>query len=218
LVPRADKIPDSCAKDLEWFCEYTPFESFVTVNGLHGYGPEVHVPVLGVGTVDFPASQSWAPKVGSPNLSIIMLHNVLHVPSLPCNILAPTRDRVNGSGADLQKEKTYRKPHRVMKEYIRFANGERAGWVMTHQSAPWGNWERIVWKVRSATVPKGPFLAKSPFETGTAQFTGPVLCQWGEEERKLYFASRMDVASTSSDTSTSTDAAEPRPVRRSQSV
>ena len=67
----------SAAKDKEWFTDYHEFTS--TLNGVAG-GP---VPVNGIGTVTLPLKK-FVNKGGYKDL---ILHNVLHAPDLPCNIV-----------------------------------------------------------------------------------------------------------------------------------
>ena len=64
----------SAAKDREWFTDYYPFAS--THNDTAGQP----IQVIGIGTVSLPLKK----KVGTRDY---ILHNVLHVPGLRCNIV-----------------------------------------------------------------------------------------------------------------------------------
>ncbi|KAK3392788.1 hypothetical protein B0H63DRAFT_504839 [Podospora didyma] len=71
------------AKDRDWFVDYEPFQTFAT--GL-GQGK---MEVVGVGSVEIPVEtsgqQSSCSDGGGGNK--LRLHNVLHIPSMLCNIL-----------------------------------------------------------------------------------------------------------------------------------
>lgn len=71
----------SVAKDRSWFgADYIPFESFIT-NLVGG-----STPVVGIGSVELPTKSSPT-KTGRRSHGTIRLKNVLHAPSIFCNII-----------------------------------------------------------------------------------------------------------------------------------
>ncbi|KAJ5775901.1 uncharacterized protein N7511_000912 [Penicillium nucicola] len=78
------------ARDREWFSDdYTPFPTEFK----SGFGEKVQV--LGIGTVLLP-TYAVPPLMGPPSLGIIRLENVLHAPTVRCNIIgSPIIERYN---------------------------------------------------------------------------------------------------------------------------
>jgi len=75
--------PSAC-KDRGWFIDYTPFESFAG-----SWNSDEKIAVVGIGTVVLHVEKS--PELSGPDGNgQLVLHNVLHCPSLFCNIIGYT--------------------------------------------------------------------------------------------------------------------------------
>ncbi|OSS53841.1 hypothetical protein B5807_01191 [Epicoccum nigrum] len=70
------------ANDIIWFKSYHPFSSHIGSI----YAVSAPFPVLGIGTVELAVKASPGPFT-IHGKSTIELHNVLHVPYYPCNVL-----------------------------------------------------------------------------------------------------------------------------------
>ncbi|ORY59291.1 uncharacterized protein BCR38DRAFT_489022 [Pseudomassariella vexata] len=70
-------------KDREWLAEYTPFSSIATVD-LLGSGAEMQI--QGIGAIELPVRRNPNAK-GARSRGTLRLTNVLHIPSLVCNIV-----------------------------------------------------------------------------------------------------------------------------------
>src|SRR5436190_19967120 len=82
FTSRAKSIDcSSVAKDRAWFTDYTPFESEVGNFYIAGT-----VPVKGIGTVELQTKRS-PNHSGKDSYSSLCLTNVLHAPSILCNII-----------------------------------------------------------------------------------------------------------------------------------
>ena len=78
----------SACKEREWFTEYTPFKTFVDPPTMLVVNPgSPGTAALGIGTVDLPVRRSPT-QTGKAAHGILRLHDVLHVPNMPANILA----------------------------------------------------------------------------------------------------------------------------------
>jgi len=80
------------AKDRGWFTQYTPFVSAAR----NGYQTPGHpLRVEGIGIVEIPVKRS--PELSGPEAEgILVLHDVLHIPSFICNIVGyPVQERYN---------------------------------------------------------------------------------------------------------------------------
>ncbi|KAG9203757.1 hypothetical protein G6514_002372 [Epicoccum nigrum] len=86
------------ANDIIWFKSYHPFSSHIGSI----YAVSAPFPVLGIGTVELAVKASPGPFT-IHGKSTIELHNVLHVPYYPCNVLgrqlASVYQMVEGSSA-----------------------------------------------------------------------------------------------------------------------
>ncbi|RMZ90157.1 hypothetical protein DV736_g2624, partial [Chaetothyriales sp. CBS 134916] len=72
-------------KDRSWFTEYTPFES--SVGSI--YFDAQKIPVAGVGVVVLPVKRR-PNRTGSDAHGQLLLHSILHCPSILCNIIGKT--------------------------------------------------------------------------------------------------------------------------------
>ncbi|KAF1913067.1 hypothetical protein BDU57DRAFT_457153, partial [Ampelomyces quisqualis] len=72
------------AKDRGWFKTYTPFTSMINASPF--MDPPQHLPVLGIGTVEIPTKRSPNTS-GVSSHGTLLLHEVLHVPDILCNII-----------------------------------------------------------------------------------------------------------------------------------
>ncbi|KAL5366367.1 hypothetical protein BJX96DRAFT_31768 [Aspergillus floccosus] len=135
------------AKDRSWFGDdYIPFESFVQ-NMFGGT-----VPVIGIGSVDLPTKTSPT-KTGPRSHGILRLKNVLHAPSLFCNIIGrPILD-------DYMVEcGTPKDPSGSSGSVTRRYDGRTVAYFKPQIG------QVRLWEVRLSGPPVGPRVGRSPFK------------------------------------------------------
>ncbi|KAF2868399.1 hypothetical protein BDV95DRAFT_128174 [Massariosphaeria phaeospora] len=90
-------------KDRGWFTDYIPFHSFVmSTNAKNSVfiGDEERQWVAGIGTVALPVKKSPG-RTGSGTNVHLVLHNVVHCPSLICNVFSNAAASGQGYSIDL---------------------------------------------------------------------------------------------------------------------
>ncbi|KAF7552747.1 hypothetical protein G7046_g7313 [Stylonectria norvegica] len=152
------------AKDKIWFgSDYIPFETEITDR----FGGRVRA--IGVGTVELPTKRSPNPKArGSAAHAIVRLKNVLHVPTLICNIIG------NPILQDYEVDMGYGSgPNSTAGEITELDTGRRVAYFKPG--------ERF-WQPRISGPPIGPRLGPSAFKPDD-EYMIHALWLPGEEER-----------------------------------
>ena len=154
----AKTLRNSVAKDRDWFSDYQPIKSTI----YDGSGPaSKELRVVGVGTVKLQTKRS-PHLTGRKSHGLLVLHNVLHVPSAQCNVL----------GTPIAVNYKLTVDSSTMRGSIKDKEGKSVAYLKLDK----------FWRVKLSGPPLGP----SVFEGGQAESAPSVT--WSDEERKKWIA------------------------------
>ncbi|KAF2803710.1 uncharacterized protein BDZ99DRAFT_511861 [Mytilinidion resinicola] len=147
-------------KNRGWFTDYTPFESFAG-----SLLPQSRMPVLGVGTVYLPTKKAPGRK-GRDAHGQLILHDVLHIPSLLCNIIGITEEDSNNLSISFGGNSRSRGT-------IKNLQGHSLAYFDPDPSKP-------LFQVKLSGPPVGPVVGPSVFSDPDAVYYLNV--RWAQEE------------------------------------
>jgi len=140
-------------------------------------GPEIAV--VGIGTVDLPVKRD-PNATGPQSHGILRLHNVLHIPTIFCNVIG----------------------NPISKEYGILTGGpgtENTSGVIfdkQHRTVAYFDPQAVLFEVKLSDPPVGPAVGPSPFVRGAAYY---INVRWADSEREKWEASRAANAAESTE-------------------
>ncbi|KAH7411621.1 hypothetical protein DE146DRAFT_771161 [Phaeosphaeria sp. MPI-PUGE-AT-0046c] len=160
------------AKDRGWFKSYTPFSSSVDVSSPIVSASSHPIPVLGIGTVEIPTKRS--PNIsGASAHGNLLLHEVLHVPDLVCNIIGQPLMTIDGCSIRMEVNK---------KSKGAIIDGQSKNVAYFDPKSP-------LFAIKLRHPPNGPKLGESMLRDGT---TYMLSFRWGASEKRKWQAFKAE--------------------------